>query len=93
MTYSDISTSKDSGSAKWEAKYIFSKTGKPMHNKINSSFEFKDGLILKHADSFNLHSSSKQALGASGALVGWTGFFKKKLQAQTNSLLNKFRKA
>ncbi len=90
VTYSDIEASDSSGTAKWEAKYNFSKTGRPVHNKIESSFEFKDGLIIKHVDQFNLHSWAKQALGGSGAILGWTGFFKKKLQAQTNSLLRKF---
>lgn len=76
--------------AHWEPKYIFSKTGRSVHNLIDASFEFKEGLIIKHVDVFNLHRWAKQALGFQGLLMGWTGFFRKKLQSQTNYLLKKF---
>lgn len=74
----------------WEAFYVFSKTGRKVHNIINAEFEFKDGKIIKHSDHFNLYRWSRQALGFKGLLLGWTSFFKKKLSAQTNKLLSKF---
>lgn len=77
-------------SAFWQAYYTFNKTGRKVHNKIHARFEFKDGLIIRHSDYFNLHKWAKQALGFSGAVLGWSGFFKNKLQKQTNHLLNKF---
>lgn len=83
-------TNITNNSAHWEAYYTFSKTGRKVHNKIDASFEFKDGLIIKHTDSFNLHNWAKQAIGFKGWLIGGTGFFRKKLQSQTNYLLNKF---
>jgi len=93
VTFSDIQVHKNSGSAKWEAHYTFSKTGRKVHNKITAHFEFKDGKIIKHTDYFNLYNWSKQALGFSGYLLGWTSFFKKKLNTQTNNLLTKFEKS
>lgn len=78
------------GTAYWEAHYLFSQTGRKVHNKIDAKFEFKDGKIIKHTDTFNLHQWAKQALGIKGALLGWTGFFRKKLNAQTNKMLTKF---
>jgi ketosteroid isomerase-like protein len=90
VTFSEIKTSKNNGSAKWEAIYNFSKTGRKVHNKISAKFEFKDGLIIRHKDNFNLHKWAAQALGFKGKLLGSTGFFRKKLQKQTNSLLDKF---
>ena len=77
-------------SAYWEAFYTFSKTGRKVHNKIHANFEFKDGLIIRHSDNFDLHKWASQAMGLSGLLIGWSGFFKKKLQKQTNYLLHKF---
>lgn len=74
----------------WEAFYTFSKTGRKVHNKITAQFEFKDGLIIKHTDYFVLHRWAKQAMGFSGAILGWSGYFKKKLQQQTNRLLHKY---
>ena len=79
-----------SNSAHWEAHYVFSQTGRKVHNIIDAEFEFKDGKIIKHTDHFNLHKWAKQALGFKGMLLGSTGFFKKKLNAQTNRLLSKF---
>lgn len=76
--------------AKWEAKYMFSKTGRKVHNKISANFTFKNGLIISHKDDFNLRQWAKQAMGIKGALLGGTSFFKKKLQQQTNLMLSKF---
>ena len=92
VTSSSITADNSKGSAHWEAKYNFSKTGRKVHNKIDAEFEFKDGLIIKHTDLFNLHNWAKQALGFKGLLLGGTSFFKKKLNAQTKSLLEKFEK-
>ena len=79
-------------SANWEAIYNFSKTGRKVHNKIKAEFEFKDGKIIKHTDTFDLHKWAKQAMGFKGFLLGGTSFFKKKLNAQTNKLLSSFEK-
>jgi len=78
------------GTADWEAYYTFSKTGRKVHNVISAEFEFKDGKIVNHFDQFDLYKWSKQALGFKGLLLGWTTFFKKKLNAQTNKLLSEF---
>ena len=80
------------GTADWEAYYTFSKTGRKVHNVISAEFEFKDGKIINHFDQFDLYKWSKQALGLKGLLLGWTTFFKKKLNAQTNKLLSEFEK-
>ena len=90
VSFNDVVSSGENGSAKWEAHYLFSQTGRKVHNIINAQFEFKDGKIIKHIDSFNLYNWSKQALGFKGYLLGWTSFFKKNLNSQTNNLLQKF---
>ncbi|MGB3467521.1 MAG: nuclear transport factor 2 family protein [Cyclobacteriaceae bacterium] len=92
IEYSDIQYDGKTGTAHWEAYYEFSKTARKVHNKIDATFQFKDGLIIHHKDHFNLKNWAKQAMGFQGALLGGLGFFKKKLQAQTNSLLDKYRK-
>tara|TARA_B100000508_G_C11463938_1_gene280571 strand:- start:245 stop:721 length:477 start_codon:yes stop_codon:yes gene_type:complete len=90
ITYSGIKANETQGEAQWTALYTFSKTGRFVKNKIHARFEFKDGLIIKHTDHFNLYSWSGQALGIPGYFIGWTDYFKKKLQAQTNNMLNKY---
>lgn len=90
VTFNNISVNEDNGYAKWEAFYTFSQTGRKVHNKVSAEFEFKDNLIIKHTDSFNLYTWAKQAMGFKGLLLGNTSFFKTKLQQQTNLLLDKF---
>lgn len=90
LEYSGIHANENEGTARWEANYTFSQTGRKVLNKINASFEFKDGKIIKHTDDFNLRTWAKQAMGFKGALLGGTAFFKKKLNQTTNTLLTKF---
>ncbi|MCD2258704.1 nuclear transport factor 2 family protein [Psychroserpens luteolus] len=92
VTFSNINSDNGKGSVTWEAFYNFSKTGRKVHNIILATFEFKDGKIIKHTDQFNLHRWAKQAMGFKGLLLGGTGFFRKKLNQQTNHLLSKFEK-
>ena len=92
ITFSEIAFENGKGTAKWDAYYTFSQTGRKVHNVIFASFEFKDNLIVKHTDDFNLHSWAKQAMGIKGLLIGRTAFFKSKLQDKTNKMLDKFEK-
>jgi len=92
IKFSKVEAIENTGSAHWNASYTFRKTGRPVLNKIDAQFEFKDGKIIKHVDSFNLHAWAKQAIGFQGLLLGGTSFFKKKLHLQTNQLLDKFIK-
>ncbi|MEW7281036.1 nuclear transport factor 2 family protein [Aquimarina sp. 2201CG1-2-11] len=90
IEFSDIKIHKHTGSAHWEAWYLFSKTGRSVHNKIDAQFVFKDGKIIKHTDNFDLHKWASQAMGWKGKILGGTRFFKKKLQQQTHHMLHKF---
>ena len=69
---SGIEAQADQGSAHWEAWYTFTGTGRPVHNVIQASFHFRDGLIQRHADAFDLYRWARQALGVKGILLGWT---------------------
>lgn len=90
ISFSILSSEKDKVNAKWEAWYIFTKTGRKVHNKINASFTIKEALIIEHRDVFDLHKWAKQALGLKGLLLGGSSFFRKKLQSTTQKALQKF---
>lgn len=92
VVFSDIESNVNEGIAHWEAFYTFSKTGRKVHNKIDAKFEFKDGLIIKHTDDFNLHQWASQAMGIKGLIIGRTGYFSRKLKTQTNYLLDRYIK-
>lgn len=90
VEFRDVVQNGDKGSAHWDAYYTFGATGRKVVNKIDATFELKDGKIYRHTDVFNLHRWARQALGFKGLLFGGAKFFKAKLQAQTNGLLDKF---
>ncbi len=88
---SEIEADDDRGSARWDAWYTFTATGKKVHNIIHASFEFRDGKIVRHVDEFGFHRWSKQALGLPGLLLGWTPMLQKKVQRMAGARLAKWR--
>lgn len=77
--------------AHWEARYLFSATGRVVHNRIDAEFEFDAGdLIVRHRDRFDFWRWSRQALGLPGWLLGWTPFLRKKVRAQAAASLRRF---
>ena len=88
----DVEINGDHGCVNWDAHYIFSRTGKKVYNQIHAEFEFREGLIVNHIDTFNLHEWAKQALGLNGRLIGGTRFFKKKLNKQAQQDLKRYEK-
>lgn len=92
IKFSNIISNQNNGSADWKANYLFSSTNLKVRNNVHSEFEFKDGLIYRHVDSFDLYDWAKQALGLKGLLFGWTPFFKRKIQQQALSSLRSFQR-
>lgn len=92
ISYSNIQSDGDTGSANWTAEYTFSKTGRKVVNKIYAEFLFKDNLIVKHSDHFNFWDWSKQALGIKGLLLGWTGIVQGKVREQARLALENYEK-
>lgn len=78
------------GSAHWVARYTFSETGRPVVNDIRASFTFKDGLIVEHHDKFDFYAWSRQALGPTGLLLGWTPIVKSAVRKKAAGLLAKY---
>lgn len=91
ISFSDIISDETSGSAAWEARYMFSKTNRNVHNKIKATFKFKDGKIIEHNDHFNFWKWSQMALGLPGYILGWSSSFKKKVSDESLKALKKFQ--
>ena len=53
-----------------------------MINTVTSEFQFKNGLIFKQTDNFDIWKWLKQASGIKGYLFGWTGYFQRKIEQQ-----------
>jgi hypothetical protein len=91
LEFNDISADATTGRAHWEAHYLFSATGRTVHNIIDAKFTFDpQGLILVHRDTFSFWNWSRQALGAPGLLLGWSALLRAKVRAQAGSNLKKF---
>jgi len=86
----DIVADESTGSAHWEAVYTFTQTGRRVHNRIDASFRFRDGLIVEHRDRFDFWAWSRRALGAPGLLLGWTPWLRGKVRGQARAGLAKF---
>lgn len=92
IEFSDSKADEYSGTAKWIAVYNFSKTNRKIVNVIHAQFQFRDGLIIKHTDYFDIWKWSKQAFGFKGFLLGWTGFMQKQIQKQAITSLKNYTK-
>lgn len=90
LIFNNVQANNTTGSADWVATYTFSLTGNKVINRIHAEFEFKDGKIVKHTDTFDFWKWASQAFGLKGRLLGWTSFFKKKIQSVTRERLQAF---
>ena len=77
-------------SAHWEAHYVFPATGRQVHNIVDASFDFdKRGLIASHRDRFDFWVWSRQALGLTGWLLGWTPYLRDKVRTGARANLQR----
>jgi len=90
VEFNTVKADDKTGSAHWDAWYSFSRTGRQVHNIIRATFEFRDGLIYRHKDHFDFWKWSRQALGTSGLLLGWTPIVSSKVRATARKSLDKF---
>jgi ketosteroid isomerase-like protein len=90
VSFGGIRVDEVFGMCRWEAWYTFSRTGRKVHNIIDASFEFKDGKILVHQDTFDFWRWTRQALGMPGILLGWTPFMRNKVRVTARNGLKKF---
>jgi ketosteroid isomerase-like protein len=78
---SDIEADDQRGRAHWEARYTFGDKGRKVLNRIDAEFEFRDGLIVRHTDTFNFYAWARQALGPAGLMLGWTPVLQNKVRS------------
>lgn len=81
----------DAGTARWAADYTFSRTGRSVHNEVESHVELRDGLIVRHVDSFPFWRWSRQALGPAGWLLGGTAWLKGRVRRDAAARLMAFK--
>ena len=90
IEFRDVSAEGEHGRAHWDAAYTFSGTGRKVLNRIDAAFRFRDGLIVRHQDSFDFYRWSRQALGLPGLLLGWSSLLQSKVKDQAAQSLDAF---
>jgi ketosteroid isomerase-like protein len=89
---SAIEGDETSGKAHWDAHYTFSATGRKVLNRIDATFTFREGKIVKHQDSFDLWAWTRMALGLKGTLLGWSPIVQNAVRKQADKGLRSFMK-
>jgi hypothetical protein len=92
VAFSNVHATNTDGSCRWEAWYTFLKTGRSVHNVVRSSFEFKDNMIFRQTDSFNLWRWCRYALGMPGMFLGWSPWIQDDVRKGARKSLEKFMK-
>jgi ketosteroid isomerase-like protein len=90
ISCSDVTAGEDQGHARWDAHYTFTQTGRRVHNRVHALFHFRDGLIVRHEDRFDFWRWSRQALGPSGLLLGWTPVLRARVRSTARRGLARF---
>jgi ketosteroid isomerase-like protein len=88
---SGIDADEGTGRAHWVATYTYSATGRRVENRIDATFAFRDGLIVRHEDRFDLWRWLRQALGAKGTLLGWLPPVQRAVRGQAAKSLAEWR--
>jgi len=91
VTLDEAHADAEGGRARWTARYTFTRTGRPVVNRIDAMFAFRDGKIVRHYDSFPFWRWSAQALGPVGKVLGWFPPLKWKVRKEAARGLEKFR--
>ena len=82
--------SDEAGSAHWLAHYTFTQTGRHVDNDVKASFRFQDGKIAEHRDQFDFYRWTRQALGPTGLLLGWTPIVQGSVRKRARARLDDF---
>ena len=91
VTLDEASADEAEGHARWTARYTFTRTGRPVVNRVEAMFAFRDGLIVRHYDRFSFWRWASQALGPVGKALGWSPPIHWKVRKDAAAALAKFR--
>jgi ketosteroid isomerase-like protein len=90
ISYHIENANERGGTACWVADYTFKDTGREVHNELESTFQFQDGLILTQVDDCNPWNWGKQALGPAYGFVSWLipAVLRKKAKAKLDDFVS-----
>ena len=84
----DIVESSDTGAlVDWVASYTFTPTGRQVRNNVQARISVADGMIARHTDLFSFYAWARQAFGVTGAALGWSPPFRRKVRERARAAL------
>lgn len=86
-----LETTGDTALVAWTARYSFGPARRPVTNRVRTELVVRDGRIIRQHDAFDFTGWAAQAFGLAGRLLGWTGFFRAKVQGTAAESLAKFQ--
>lgn len=92
VEHSGVEGTDSTAKAHWDARYTFAATGRKVLNRIDATFEMKDGKIWRHRDAFPFWKWTRMALGTPGILLGWSPIVQGKVRQQARKALDGFVK-
>jgi len=93
IEFDHIQADEHRATAYWKAFYTFSATGHKVVNKVKASFILENGKIISHTDDFDFYQWTKQAMGITGLLLGWTPFLQNKIRKKAADKLRLYMSA
>jgi ketosteroid isomerase-like protein len=91
VTLDEASGDAEGALARWTARYTFTRTGRAVVNHVSAMFAFRDGLIVRHYDSFPFWRWARQALGPAGVFFGWSPPLRWKVRKDADRSLRAFQ--
>jgi ketosteroid isomerase-like protein len=91
VTLDEAAGDADGAVVRWTARYTFSRTGRPVVNRVRGMFAFRSGKIVRHYDHFSFWRWAGQALGPMGKALGWFAPLKWKVRRDAARALDRFR--
>jgi hypothetical protein len=61
-----------------------------VHNVVSAQFTFEDGLIATHSENYDFWRWSRQALGSTGLMMGWSPMLRNQVRRQARGKLQRF---
>ena len=90
-TLGDLRRRRERAAPTGIATYTYTATKRRVVNRIDATFAFRDGLILRHDDRFSLYRWMRQAFGLNGVLAGWLPPVQRAVRAQAAKALAAYR--
>jgi hypothetical protein len=91
VDFTVTSSNEQTATVLWNAYYTFTKTGRKVHNRVQSELVIEGGKIVSQKDRFSFWRWSMQAFGMVGVFLGWTPIFRRMVHRSALASLRNYQ--